>query len=135
MHAEKTITIIYKNSASGEIRLGYLDEENVLFAEMGRKEQKIGYVNSTRNVYQIMQHDDRELGSFTEDGTIRSNGLFEGGELGWVEEDGVVIRGGLIFEEEEVGRVAGPNRAAAAAGLLLLFLPQDFEANKKFAQR
>ena len=63
---------------------------------------------------------------------MRSHGLFEGGELGWIEESEesegatgktqtVVMRGGLIMEEEEVGRVEGPQREAAAAALLLLF--------------
>ena len=62
---------------------------------------------------------------------MRSHGLFEGGELGWVDPDGVVVQGGLIMGEEEVGRVAGPRVAAAAAALLLLFLPEDAEANKR----
>ena len=64
---------------------------------------------------------------------MRSHGLFEGGELGWVDPDGVVNQGGLIIAEEEVGRVEGPWPEAAAAALLLLFLPDDAEENKRFS--
>ena len=60
-----------------------------------------------------------------------SYGLFDGGKLGWVESDGVVIRAGLIFGEEEVGRVEGTDLYPAAAALLLLFLPDDAEEEKR----
>lgn len=123
-------TIIYKKTQHGEIRLGYLDSEQNIYANVGRNPQKVGHIDASRHVFQKMQYDDRELGTFTPQGTVRSHGVFEGGELGWVEEDGVVIRGGLIFEEEEVGRVEGLQKEAAGAALLLLFLPEDFEASK-----
>jgi len=123
-------TTIYKKSAHGELCLGYLDSEGNIFDDTYRTPQRVGYVDDSRHIFRVMQHNDQEIGSFTPNGTVRSHGLFEGGELGWVEEDGVVIRAGLIFEEEEVGRVEGQNQEAAGAALLLLFLPKDFEANK-----
>ena len=60
---------------------------------------------------------------------------FEGGSLGWLEEDGTVIRSGLIFAEEEVGRVEGPYLQAAAAALLLIFVPEDDEASREMKRR
>ena len=51
--------------------------------------------------------------------------------LGWLEADGVVMQGGMIFDEDEVGRVDGPNAGAAAAALLLIFLPEDAEADRR----
>lgn len=128
-------TTIYKKSSYGEIELGYLDENNDIYANSGRKSQKVGYINDLHQVFRIMQHDDRELGDYTPNGTVRSHGLFEGGELGWIDDDGVVIRAGLIFEEEEVGRVEGQQKEAAGAALLLLFLPDDFETNKRESRR
>lgn len=123
-------TTIYKKSDHGELCLGYLDSEGNIYANMHHNPQRVGYVDESRHIFRVMQHNDQELGSFTSNGTVRSHGLFEGGELGWVDEDGVVIRAGLIFEEEEVGRVEGQNQEAAGAALLLLFLPKDFETNK-----
>lgn len=135
MTTDQNSTIIYKKSSYGEVELGYLDENNDIYANLGRKPQKVGYINDLQQVFRIMQHDDRELGEYTTNGTVRSHGLFEGGELGWIDEDGVVIRAGLIFEEEEVGRVDGQQREAAGAALLLLFLPDDFETNKIESRR
>ena len=45
--------------------------------------------------------------------------------------DGVVIQAGLILGEEEVGRVAGEAPNAAAAALLLLFLPDETASEKE----
>lgn len=135
MTREQKSTIIYKKSAYGEIELGYLDKDKNIYVNSGRKAEKIGYINDSHQVFRIMQHDDRELGEYSPNGTVRSHGLFEGGELGWIDDDGVVIRAGLIFEEEEVGRIEGPHKEAAGAALLLLFLPEDFETNKIESRR
>jgi len=123
-------TEILKQTAQGEIALGYVDADIIYKLRWGEGEP-VGRVDGAGQVYRKTQYDERELGRFTADGQIYSHGLFEGGALGWVEPDGVVIQGGLILGEEEVGRVTGPQPAAAAAALLLLFLPDDAEANKR----
>lgn len=135
MTTDQSSTIIYKRTQYGEVQLGHLAADKTIYANAGTTPKKVGYVNESQQVFRTMQHDDRELGQYTKDGTVRSHGLFEGGELGWVDEDGIVIRAGLIFEEEEVGRVEGDQKEAAGAALLLLFLPDDFEANKLESRR
>jgi len=75
------------------------------------------------------------LGYFTPDGQVHSHGLFEGGAIGWVDPDGVVVQAGLILGEEEVGRGEGPQWLAAGAALLLLFLPDDAETDRREAKR
>jgi hypothetical protein len=94
----------------------------------------VGRVDEHGRLFRRTLHDEQELGSFTPQGQVRSHGLFEGGNLGWVDADGVVVQGGLILGEDEVGRVEGPAQAAAAAALLLLFLPEDAEANRKLSR-
>lgn len=128
-------TDIFKTTAYGEERVGYVDGDTAtggtIYKMRWQEGQAVGRYDAAGRIYRNTQHDERELGSFTADGTVRSHGLFEGGELGWVDPDGVVVQGGLILGEEEVGRVDGPNEAGAAAALLLLFLPDDAEANRK----
>jgi hypothetical protein len=114
--------------------VGAIDSEGVIY-RLGRGPRTpIGHVDSARRVFRATQFADREVGSFTAEGRVRSHGLFEGGELGWLERDGVVMQGGLILGEEEVGLVEGPNAEAGAAALLLIFLPDESEADKQ-AQR
>ncbi|MFN8492928.1 MAG: hypothetical protein U0350_35320 [Caldilineaceae bacterium] len=123
-------TDIFKQTASGEQLLGYIGADQVIYKVRWGEGRPVGRVDDQNRVFRQLSHDERELGAFTEDGRIHSHGLFEGGELGWVDPDGVVVQGGLILGEEEVGRVAGPQPVAAAAALLLLFLPEEAEANK-----
>lgn len=124
-------TAIFKVSDYGEEKLGYLGEDQIIYRLRWNEGLPVGRVDQTGRVFRKTAHDERELGSFTPAGQVHSHGLFEGGALGWVDPDGVVVQGGLILGEEEVGRVAGPNLAAAAAALLLLFLPDEAEANKR----
>ena len=128
-------TDIFKLTATGETRLGYLDDDQVIYKVRWDEGVAVGRVDAGGHVFRKTQHDERELGRFTPSGEVHSHGLFEGGALGWVDPDGVVVQGGLILGEEEVGRVAGPAQAAAAAALLLLFLPDDAEANKRMRDR
>ncbi len=124
-------TNIYKLTQHGEDLIGYIGEDNVIYKMRWQEGRPVGRVDEHRRVYRTMRLDERELGQFTLKGQIHSHGLFEGGTLGWVDTEGFVIQGGLILGEEEVGRVAGPQPEAAAAALLLLFLPEDAEANKR----
>lgn len=124
-------TAIYKQTAYGERTIGFLAENGTLFRTEGRDEIVVGRVADNR-IFRKTTYDERELGSFTPEGQVHSHGLFEGGVLGWVDPDGVVIQAGLILGEEEVGRVAGPAQNAAAAALLLLFLPDEAENEKEF---
>ncbi|MEZ4618765.1 MAG: hypothetical protein R2867_25075 [Caldilineaceae bacterium] len=128
---ETTRTMIYKATGFGEEALGYIGADRVIYKLRWDEGQPVGRVDESGRIYRQMQHGERELGLVTADGEVHSHGLFEGGLLGWVEPDGLVMRGGLIFQEEEVGRVEGPQAGAAAAALLLLFLPDDAEANKR----
>jgi hypothetical protein len=121
-------TEIYKFTADGEIPIGRIGEDRVIYQ---LRQGAVGRVDAHGRVFARTRHDERELGRFTQDGRVHSHGLFEGGMLGWVDPDGVVVRAGLILGEEEVGRVAGPAAAAAAAALLLLFLPNEAEADKR----
>lgn len=122
-------TTIYKITPYGETLLGYVGADRLVYRVPDR--QPVGRVDEQGRLFRRTQHDERELGSFTAQGQVHSHGLFEGGDLGWVDPDGVVVQGGFILGEDEVGRVEGPDQAAAAAALLLLFLPEDAEANRK----
>jgi len=129
-----TRTTIYKQSAHGEVELGYVDEDGLIYKLRWGEGKPVGRVDTDGQIFRKTQFDERELGHVTSDGEIYSNGLFEGGALGWLDEDGIVIQGGLIFSEEEVGRVAGPQQRSAAGALLLLFLPDDAEADRRDAR-
>jgi hypothetical protein len=123
-------TTIYKKNLYGEVAVGYVGADQVIYQLRWDHGVAVGRVNQPR-IWRKTSQDERELGTFTLDGRVRSHGLFEGGAIGWVDPDGVVVQAGLILGEEEVGRVAGPQPAAAAAALLLIFLPDDAEANKR----
>lgn len=127
-------TKIFKLSQYGEEEIGYLGEDQVIYKLRWGEGVPVGRVEQTGQIFRRTTHDERELGRFTATGQVYSHGLFEGGALGWVDPDGVVVQGGLILGEEEVGRVAGPHPAAAAAALLLLFLPDEAEANKRMTR-
>ncbi len=129
----KAYTTIFKTDDYGSTEVGYLDENGQIFRRHSGA-APVGYVNEAGRVFRFTAHDERELGRVDATGAVYSHGLFEGGALGWLEADGVVMQGGLILGEEEVGRVEGPNGRSAAAALLLLFLPDQAEANRR-AQR
>lgn len=124
-------TTIYKQTTYGERRIGVLGPDGTLLKENGRDEIAVGRVADNR-ILRKTTYDEQELGYFTPEGQVHSHGLFEGGPIGWVEPDGVVIQAGLILGEEEVGRVEGTAQNAAAAALLLLFLPDEAASEKKF---
>ncbi|MBI3959984.1 MAG: hypothetical protein HY328_14320 [Chloroflexi bacterium] len=131
-------TDIYRQRSSGEEKIGFIDATGVIQRLRWEQGFPIGRVEEKDGLYRIWRktrYDEKEVGTATADGLIRSHGLFEGGDLGWLEPDGVVIQGGLILAEEEVGRVAGPQREAAAAALLLIFLPEEEEASREMKRR
>lgn len=127
-------TAIFKKTAYGEERIGYIGTDLVIYKLRWDEGMPIGRVSADGAIFRNTQHDERELGRVTADGEVFSHGLFEGGSLGWLDPDGVVIQGGLILGEEEVGRVEGPQAEAAAGALLLLFLPDDAEADRRMAR-
>lgn len=124
-------TTIFRVSDYDEEQVGYLGADQIIYKLRWGEGFPVGRVDEQGHVFRKTAHDERELGRFTAAGQVYSHGLFEGGALGWVDPDGVVVQGGLILGEEEVGRVDGPHPAAAAAALLLLFLPDAAEANKR----
>ena len=143
---------IYKKSSLGEEKIGVLSPEGTIIKIQGSNRIEIGRIDPKNHLFRKTKHGEQEVGWVSDNGTIHSHGLFEGGELGWVEPDGVVIQAGLILGEEEVGRVAAPNLqsaecatppsdnispniAGAAAALLLIFLPDDADENRRMKQR
>ncbi len=132
-----TVTNIYKLTEFGEQHVGYLAESDTgttVVRLEGWTSVPIGRTTPDGRIWRMTQYGEREVGRFSDNGAIRSHGLFEGGELGWIESDGAVMRGGLIFAEEEVGRVEGAQPLAAAAALLLIFLPEDDESNRQLSR-
>ncbi len=131
-------TDIYKLTRFGESHVGSVGADGAIYSIRYQTAQRIGRAQPHGDGFRIFRntrHDEKEVGNVDADGGIYSYGLFEGGELGWLDPDGVVVQGGLILGEEEVGRVAGPMDRAAAAALLLIFLPEDAEANRQMTQR
>ena len=130
-------TTIYRFRSSGEYIVGYVVGGEVFRVRweagirIGRCEQDGG----AWRVFRDTRFDEKEVGGITTDGVVHSHGLFEGGDLGWLEADGTVLRGGLIFAEEEVGRVEGPQLKAAAAALLLIFVSEEDEAGREMKRR
>ena len=125
-------TTIRKLTADGgEIAIGYIGSDGVIYKLRWGEGQPVGRVDGDGHIFRRTAHDERELGYFTPQGRVYSNGLFEGGALGWVDPDGVVVQAGLILGEEEVGTGDGPQLHAAGAALLLLFLPDDAEENRR----
>lgn len=131
-------TDIYKSTRFGESHVGCVDADSVIYTIRYETARRIGRAQPHADGFRIFRntrHDEKEVGNVDVHGGIYSYGLFEGGELGWLDPDGVVVQGGLILGEEEVGRVNGPMDRAAAAALLLIFLPEDAEENRKMTQR
>lgn len=126
-----TNTNIYKFTSYGEQQIGYVTPDKQIWQVGRQDEPAIGRFDDAGRLFRATIHDERELGTVNEDGMIYSHGLFEGGALGWLEADGVVMQGGMIFDDDEVGRVDGPDARAAAAALLLIFLPEDAEADRR----
>lgn len=127
-------TNIYKLTAHGEELVGFVGADGVIYKMRWQTGMAIGRSEKSGDeirLFRKTRHDEKGVGSVDGDGTIYSYGLFEGGELGWLDPDGVVVQGGLILGEEEVGRVEGPQARAAAAALLLIFLPEDAEESRK----
>jgi hypothetical protein len=111
--------------------IGSIDAGGRIYGLSNGERRLVGYVDQQSRIFRITQYSDREVGSYTQAGRVYSSGLFEGGEIGWLERDGVVVQGGLILGEEEVGVVEGANLHAGAAALLLIFLPDQSEADKQ----
>lgn len=132
-------TTIFRSRAVDDDRnteeaVGSVDEAGVIHRLRWSEASPVGRVDSELRVFRITQHGERELGQALPSGAIHSAGILEGGEAGWMDPDGVVIQAGMILGEEEVGRVEGPQALAAAAALLLLFLPEEAEANRRSAR-
>jgi hypothetical protein len=130
-------TEIYKLTPDGDLHLGYVGADNTIYKVRWESGIPIGRIETHEEeirLFRKTRHDEKGVGSVDSHGTIFSYGLFEGGELGWLDPDGVVVQGGLIFGEEEVGRVEGPQAEAAAAALLLIFLPEDAEASREMTR-
>lgn len=138
-----TITDIFKyigidsdeDAIPREEYIGYIDANAGIYKLRWGQGRAVGRVDELRRLLRTTTHGEQELGHFTPDGQIYSAGLLEGGLLGWLDPDGTVVRAGLILGEEEVGRVVGPHAAMAAAALLLLFLPDDAEADKRMKRQ
>jgi hypothetical protein len=125
-------TTINKRTADGsEYAMGYVGPDHVIYKLRWDEGQPVGRIDGDGRVFRRTAHDERELGYFTPQGQVYSHGLFEGGAIGWVDPDGVVVQAGLILGEEEVGSCSGPSLHAGGAALLLLFLPDDAEANRR----
>ncbi|MDE0200084.1 MAG: hypothetical protein OXK78_17885 [Caldilineaceae bacterium] len=135
--SEAQRTKIYRNRSSGEDAVGYVCGEEIFRLRWGTG-VKIGRSEQDEAGWRILRStrfDEKELGRITTDGVIHSHGLFQGGSLGWLEPDGTVIQGGLIFSEEDVGRVDGPQMQIAAAALLLIFVPEEDEGSREMVRR
>ena len=130
-------TTIYRFRSSGEDMVGYVSGGEIFRVrwQTGIRIGRCEHDESGWRVFRDTRFDEKELGVVTTDGVVQSHGLFEGGSLGWLETDGTVLRGGLIFAEEEVGRVEGPHAEAAAAALLLIFVSEEDEAGREMKRR
>lgn len=126
-----TDTAIFLMEGSSELLVGFVAAEGTVYRLHLGRAYPVGHTTPDGRLYQHTAHEAREAGSFSAAGAVYSVGLLEGGPVGWLDPDGVVVQGGLIFGEEEVGRVEGPQRPAAAAALLLIFLPEQAEANRR----
>lgn len=121
-------THIYRFLAGEDHQVGYIDGDGVIHRLRWGAGVPIGRVEQDGPVWRIYRNtrfDERELGCVDESGTIHSHGLIQGGDLGWLDPDGTVLLGGLIFAEEEIGRVEGPHALAAAGALLLIFYAEE----------
>ena len=116
---------------SGEELVGLISAEGLISRLHWGEGKVIGRVDEEQRVFRTTAHGESEVGRTLATGAIHSAGLFEGGEAGWMEPDGLVVQAGLIFGEQEVGRVEGPRALAAAATLLLLFAPDEAESTRR----
>ncbi len=114
-----------------EEAVGYIDEAGIIYRLRMGEGIEVGRADSELRIFRKTQHGEREIGKALETGTVQSAGLFEGGDAGWMDPDGVVVMAGMIMGETEIGRVEGPQALAAAAALLLLFLPDEAEADRR----
>jgi hypothetical protein len=124
-------TTIFRKGSENERAVGYIDDAGIIYKLRWDEGIRVGRVSSDRRIFRDTRYDERELGYYTVDGVIHSHGLFEGGELGWVDADGIVVQAGMIFGEEEIGRVEGPAQGAAGAALLLLFFVDEQEETNR----
>jgi hypothetical protein len=124
-------TLIFRGSGEKEVAIGYLDSEGVIYKLRWDQGIPVGRVSEDHHLFRNTRFDEREVGKFSPTGKVTSSGLLEGGDIGWVEEDGTVVCAGLIFGEEEVGRVEGNNRIAGGAALLLIFLVDEVEETNR----
>jgi hypothetical protein len=129
-HDYANITRIFRKHGDSEVEVGFVVTDGGIYKVRWGEGVRVGRIEENR-VFRSTRFDERELGTFSLDGTIHSHGLFEGGAIGWVEADGTVTQAGLIFGEEEVGRVEGEVREAAGAALLLLFLVDEQEETRR----
>ena len=130
-------TTIYRFRSSGEDPVGYVAADGI-FRIRWETGIRIGRIERDADSWRILRdtrYDEKEVGAITNDGMVHSHGLFEGGSLGWLEPDGTVVQSGLIFIEEEIGRVEGAQPEAAAAALLLIFVPEEDEADREMKRR
>lgn len=129
-----TRTNIYRTGESSEHLIGYLEADTIYRLRWGEG-VPIGRVDAEQRIFHATAHDEREVGAVSADRRVSSRGLLEGGYLGWIEADGIVVRGGYIIEEEDVGRVDGPEPLPAGAALLLIFLPEEEEQERRERRR
>lgn len=111
-----------------EDEVGYVDDAGVIYRLRWGEGKPVGRVDESGHVFRTTTYGEREVGAALPDGLVQSAGLFAGGDAGWVSADGIVTQGGAFLGETEVGRVSGPRRAEAGAALLLIFLPDEREA-------
>lgn len=134
-----TRTLIFRTRSvdaerEAEDAIGFIDDAGVIQRLRWGEGVAVGRASDDARIFRRTQYGERELGQALPTGAIQSAGLFEGGIVGWMDPDGVVIQAGLIMGEEEVGRVEGARALAAAAALLLLFLPDEAEAERRSAR-
>lgn len=115
------------NAPEPEDEVGYLGEDGVIYRLRWGEGKPIGRIDPEGRVFRTTTHGEREVGSAMPNGVVQSAGLFAGGEAGWVV-DGIVTLGGMILGEVEIGRVEGPRPIEAGAALLLIFYPDEKEA-------
>lgn len=115
--------------------LGYLDEAGAIYRLRLDEGRQVGVATDEGHILRQTEHGLRDLGHVDRTGAIYSVGLLEGGVAGWMEPDGVVLRGGGLFSEIEVGRVEGVRALEAAAALILIFLPDEDESNRRSARQ
>lgn len=112
-----------------EDEIGYVDADGLIYRLRWGEGTLIGRSDAEGRIHRTTTHGEREVGKVLPNGVVQSAGLFAGGDAGWVSADGSVTHGGLILGEDEVGRVeGGMHQLVAGAALLLIFLPDEREA-------